>query len=593
MAGIWVSVLIGGLLVVVTIAALVGSSVPSPDKIEEGSVLQFKLSGTVVDRTTTPSLMEFLRSIDNRPLSLSEITGALRAAKSDDKIKGALFEFDGLSIGLAQCEELRGAMAEFREEGKWIWVYADNYSQSEYYIAGAADRLVLNPIGMVDVHGLSATTFYLKDLLSKIGIEMQVVKVGTYKSAVEPFLLSSMSDANREQLNHFLGRMWDNLKATIGKDRKVAPDSVDLWANGFSFNFTGEEYVEKKMVDELLYRTDVDQKLLELSGVEAAGEDADSAKMRKPRYVKYTEYNKAHQTEQLLADLTADGRTNIAVLYAEGDITENGSDGIAATRLVAQINKIAASKNIDGLVLRVNSGGGSAFASEQIWKALTEYKANTGKPLYVSMGDMAASGGYYISCCADKIYASPLTLTGSIGIFGLIPNAQGLLKTKLGVNTEVVATNTGRFPDIFQPMDPGQRAAMQSYVDRGYELFVKRCAEGRNLSVDQIKAVAEGRVWDGLSALENGLVDELGGLDATVRAMAEALGKDFTEVSVVLYPRNQINWWESFAEVEGQVQALMSAPTIDDIEPAMLRSIVNRIRNIDPLQARIDLMLVH
>lgn len=591
MAGIWVSVLLVGLLVIVTIASIVGSSAPSPEKIEEGSVLHFELSGSMMDLTVSPSFMQFIQEMDNPPLSLEAVTSALRTAKDDPKIAGAFFEFKGLEAGLAQCEEIRDAISEFREAGKWVWTYSDNYTQSEYFIAAAADRVVLNPIGMVDIHGLSASTFYFKDLLDKLGVEMQVVKVGTYKSAVEPFVLTDMSEANREQINHFLGRIWDSMKATLAIDRKVAPDSVDTWADQFSFNFTAQEYLDRKMVDEVRYRTELDRQLLSLPGVKATDEKADTSDVRYPRMVGFKSYNTAMLAGMMLP-FKSDGTKSVAILYAEGDITDDGSDGIAATRLVAQINEIAENESIDGLILRVNSGGGSAFASEQIWKALTEYKATTGKPLYVSMGNMAASGGYYISCCADKIYASPLTLTGSIGIFGLIPNAEGLLKNKLGVNIVDVSTNEGRFPGIFHPMSAEQRAAMQGYVDRGYELFVKRCAEGRGLTVDQIKAIAEGRVWDGLSALENGLIDELGGLNATVQAMALALDVDMDHVSLCVYPQNQINWWESFAEMTANAQTLSQLASGDLNDNAAVNAIISRLRAINPLQARTNMMII-
>lgn len=589
MAGIWLSVLLIGLLVIVTIAALVSKAAPNPENIEEGSVLHFELSGEVVDLAVTPSFMEFIKEMDNPPLSLEAITSALRTAKDDPKIAGAFFEMKGLGAGMAQCEEIRDAIADFRKAGKWVWTYSDNYSQSEYFIATAADHIVINPIGMIDVHGLSASTFFFKDLLDKLGVEMQVVKVGTYKSAVEPFILSDMSEANREQINHFIGRIWDNMKATVAEDRKVTPDSVDVWANGFSFNFTAQDYVARRMVDEVRYRTELDGQLLTLPGVKPTDEKAEDTQY--PRMVSFKTYLTA-MTGGLVIPVKAADTKSIAILYAEGDITDDGSDGIAATRLVAQINEIAETDEIDGLILRVNSGGGSAFASEQIWKALTEFKATTGKPLYVSMGNMAASGGYYISCCADKIYASPLTLTGSIGIFGLIPNAEGLLKDKLGVNIVDVATNQGSFPDIFHPMSAEQRAAMQGYVDRGYELFVKRCADGRGLTVDQIKAVAEGRVWDGLSALENGLVDELGGLHSTVEAMAQTLEVDMQHVNIRIYPQNQVNWWESFAELSANAQALADLASADLSDKAVINSVITRLRAISPLQARTNMLVI-
>lgn len=598
MAGIWLSVLLGGVLLVFTVVIIASSSASDMDDVREGSVLYFPLSGDVADNTGSVSLSEVLMDNGEKPLSLTTLTSTLRMAKKDDNIVGAFFELSGLSMGLPQCEELRAAMADFKSSGKWIWVYSDNYSQTEYLLAGAADRTVLNPIGMVDVHGLSATTVYLKDLMEKIGVEMQVVKVGTYKSAVEPFLLNDMSDANREQLNHFLGRMWDSLKYTIATERNVPADSVESWANSFSFQFSGEDYLALHMVDTLLYRTEVDEQILALNGVKPIEEDDEddedevAGSHSTPRYVDYEKYYMMGEASHLLESIgSAEGKT-IAVLYAIGDITEDAEDGIAATRLVKQINEIAENDDVDGLIMRVNSGGGSAFASEQIWKALSEYKATTGKPFYVSMGDMAASGGYYISCCADRIFASPLTLTGSIGIFGMIPNAQQLMKKKLGINTVTVATNSGNFPTLFEPMTQEQRSAMQSYVDRGYELFVKRCADGRHLTVDQIKAVAEGRVWDGTSALENGLVDALGGLDETIRAMAEQLNVNVDQLKVVEYPRHTPKWWEPLLSLNSQMSVLAEASSIDDPDGFLYRLMIKRLQSMSPLQARTDYIYI-
>lgn len=588
MAGIWVSVLLGGVLLLLTIGALVASDAPNEDSIKDGSVLYLPLSGEVADRATSQSLMEVLRASGEQPLSLAAITASLRRAKTDDRIKGAFIEIGDLALGLAQCDELRTAIADFRSDGKWVWVYSDNYTQTDFLLATACDRVIINPIGMIDIHGLSATTFYMKDLLEKVGVEMQVVKVGTYKSAVEPFLMNEMSEANREQLKHFLGRMWDNVKGTIAGDLEVAADSVDRWADSFIFNSPAEEYKKLGMVDELLYRTEVDAKILAMDGVKATEDDDDEA--RTPRYVAYDDYMAAMTGANLF---TPDkGSHRVAILYAEGDITEDADDGIASTRLVAQINDIADNEKIEALILRVNSGGGSAFASEQIWKALTEYKSMTGNPVYVSMGDMAASGGYYISCCADKIFASPLTLTGSIGIYGMIPNAQPLMKDKLGVNAVTVATNTGRFPDLFEPMTPEQRNAMQEYVDRGYELFVKRCADGRHLTVEQIKAVAEGRVWDGTSALENGLIDALGGLSETMDALAADMGLTRSDLNIVEYPVVTPKWWEPLLTLEEQAQALAASGSLANIDATLYNAFMRRLRAMNPIQARADIIYV-
>lgn len=572
MAGIWLSVLIGGALIFLTFAVIASQYSSGTVDIQGNSVLRIDLNGSVSDRATTPSLMDVVQDRADNQLSLSELVNAIRTAAKDSNIDGLLLECNGASAGLAQCEEIINAIDEFKKSGKWVWAYSDNYTQSEYFIAVTADSVFLNPVGMVDIHGLSAQTMFFKDLMDKVGVEAQVVKVGTYKSAVEPFLLNSMSEANRRQVEHFTGRIWDNIAKTIAARRHSSIDSVNIWANSYAFAQSPETYLNEKIVDGLKYRREID--LLVTS----------KTKTDDPRYVDLKDYCTAITSGNVnIAKEKTDKK--IAVLYALGDITESDTEGIASDRLVPQILELADDETIDGLILRVNSGGGSAFASEQIWEALQQFKKQTGKPFYVSMGDMAASGGYYISCGADKIYASPLTLTGSIGIFGIIPNIQPLLKDKLGVNIETVETNTGSFPTITQPMNEQQRQAMQSFVDRGYELFVKRCADGREMTVDQIKEIAEGRVWDGLSALDNGLVDDLGGLRKTIDDMAAELGTDFSHIKIQEYPELTTQWWEMLMAMDDSSISAALAANTDPTQAAMKR-LAQRISSMYPLQCR-------
>lgn len=577
MAAIWLSVLIGGVLLVVTIISFAGSLISDTPEIKPKSVLKISLAGTVVDQLTQPSLTDFLSEGFPEQISLSELTGAIRRASSDSNIEGIVFDFDHPSVGLEQCEEIREAIADFKKNGKWVLAYADNYTQAAYYIATSADEVIVNPVGMVDIHGLSATTFYFKDLLDKIGIEAQVVKVGTFKSAVEPFMLNDMSEANREQLSHFLNRMWIKVSSDIASSRRVTADSVNTWADDFEFALSTEEYLGQKIVDKTAYQRMLD----EMVTLRTATEE--------PRYVTLSEYTLSNAFSPKIKNKE---RKNIAILYAEGDITENETGGIASSRLVPQIIELADDESLDGLILRVNSGGGSAFASEQIWEALKQFKTKTGKPFYVSMGNVAASGGYYISCGADKIFASPLTLTGSIGIFGVIPSMQGLLTDKLGVNTATVATNSGDFPTIFKNMTPMQREAMQSYVDRGYNLFVNRCAESRGLPFDSIANVAQGRVWDGQSALECGLVDELGGLNATIHAMAQELGTDIDGVNISTYPEIDTRWWTMLSMLENTSQTMTLLDFIATQSDESIPAIKNLLMNISPLQCRMDFMLI-
>lgn len=571
-AGIWVSVFLGVILLFMTIGAIAVSSGSNstPISIKDDSVLHLDLSGTVVDRQSPVSLMDQIYGNGASTVSLNDIVDAIAAAKDDKRIKGIFIDCKGLSIGVTQAQAVMKALEDFKTSQKFVYSYADTYTQGEYYLASVADSVFINPIGMIDIHGLSATTVYFKDFLDKIGVEAQVVKVGTYKSAVEPFILSTMSEANREQQNLFLSNIWSYMKETLAENRPIAANAIDSLANNFLFAKNTAFYQSNGLVDGVKYRHQMEKMLADETG-----------KSDDPDLVNFSDYAKANISP--LKKKFGNG-TNIAVLYALGDITESDPQGIASDRLVPEILKLADDKSIDGLILRVNSGGGSAFASEQIWEALEQFKSISGKPFYVSMGDVAASGGYYISCGAKRIYAEPSTLTGSIGIFGIIPNIEPLLRDKLGVNSGTVKTNNGAMPTIIEPMTEQQRAAMQTYVDNGYELFVSRCAKGRNKTVEQIKAVAEGRVWDGRTALKHGLVDKMGGLHDAIADMAAELKAE--SYYVTEYPAITIKWWEALLDMNENIE--ISTIGTDLKMASQTFRALDRIKNISPLQCRMD-----
>lgn len=570
MAGIWVSALIGGLLLLIIIGAAAMSGKESPAQVKNGSVLTISLSGEVADRYEPGPLLEQIYGGMPDIMPLNTLLTAIDKAAGDDRISGIYLDCQGASMGMAQAETLIEALDRFKKSGKWIYAYADNYTQGNYFIATVADSLFINPQGMLDVHGLSSTTLYFKDMLDKLGVNVQVVKVGTFKSAVEPFTLTEMSEANRLQQEYFLGTMWQNMSSTIARNRGVDTTAVNRWADSFSYTADAATYLKEKMVDGIKYRHQMDELLAKATDNEKA--------------------NKLEYDDYVTAPSFSEGKKSakIAVLYAVGDITENGSDGIASERLVPEIIKLSENKNIDGLILRVNSPGGSAFASEQIWEALQLFKKRTSKPFYVSMGDYAASGGYYISCGADKIYAEALTLTGSIGIFGMIPDASGLLKDKIGINTATVETNKGQFPNFYSAMSPEQAAAMQAYVNRGYETFVKRCADGRKMPVDSIKAIAEGRVWDGATALRLGLVDQLGSLSTVISDMAAAINKDSGNSGYIVteYPKIKLEWYDEMIKLNSQ---FAEATLVRELGPALpYYKALKNIREMHPLQCRID-----
>ncbi|MEF2752616.1 MAG: signal peptide peptidase SppA [Muribaculaceae bacterium] len=573
-AGIFVSgFLISIGLFILTVMAIVSSATHSEYSVKDKSILYLDLSREIVEQPASLDIMAKLTNDGPSADVLYNIIDAIDAAADDDRIKGIFIDANGSSAGTAQRKAIIDALRRFKKSGKWIYSYGDYYSQGDYYIAAStSDSLYINPLASVDIHGLGGRMMFFKNLLDKIGVEMQVVKVGTYKSAVEPFILTEPSAASIEQQQLYLGNLWKDIRASIAKGRKVSADSVNAWANSFSFTFDATQIIRKRIADASAYRHEFIDKLKELTDID---KDDDLRLVTPAQYIT----SKPHKSH----------KTTIAVLYASGDITESGKDGIASDRLVPEILELAENDDIDGLILRVNSGGGSAFASEQIWEALGEFKEMTGKPFYVSMSDYAASGGYYISCGADKIYAEPVTITGSIGIFGLIPNIRGLVTDKLGVTTYPISTNpAGAQPDIFAPMTESQRAGMQSYVDRGYELFVKRVASGRKKTVDQIKAIAEGRVWDGREALRIGLVDKLGGLDTALADMARELGVE--SWSVERYPKTEDDVLTALLMMSDRMEQSALERKLGDV--ADIYRTIESIRQYQGVQARMQPVVI-
>lgn len=573
-AGIFVSgFLISIGLFILTVLAIVSSATHSEYNVKDKSILYLDLSREIVEQPASLDIMAKLTKDGPSADVLYNIIDAIDAAADDDRIKGIFIDANGSSAGTAQRKAIIDALRRFKKSGKWIYSYGDYYSQGDYYIAAStSDSLYINPLASVDIHGLGGRMMFFKNLLDKIGVEMQVVKVGTYKSAVEPFILTEPSAASIEQQQLYLGNLWKDIRASIAKGRKVSADSVNAWANSFSFTFDATQIIRKRIADASAYRHEFIDKLKELTDID---KDDDLRLVTPAQYIT----SKPHKSH----------KTTIAVLYASGDITESGKDGIASDRLVPEILELAENDDIDGLILRVNSGGGSAFASEQIWEALGEFKEMTGKPFYVSMSDYAASGGYYISCGADKIYAEPVTITGSIGIFGLIPNIRGLVTDKLGVTTYPISTNpAGAQPDIFVPMTESQRAGMQSYVDRGYELFVKRVAGGRKKTVDQIKAIAEGRVWDGREALRIGLVDKLGGLDTALADMAKELGVE--SWSVERYPKTEDDVLTALLMMSDRMEQSALERKLGDV--AEIYRTIESIRQYQGVQARMQPVVI-
>lgn len=525
MAAIWLSTLLLSMGFVIFILALIGSNLKS-SAVKEHSILLLNIHGSITERHTDPSLKDIItQEYDATVPSLDDMVKSLSIAASDPKIDGVYIKCNGASMSYAACQELIEAIEDFKKSGKWVYAYSDGYNQVEYYLSSAANRVYVNTTGSVDIHGIGAQVPFFKNALDKLGVDVQVFKVGTYKSAVEPFILTEMSEPARQQSEVYLSSIWDDITKGIAKARKKTTAEVNTWADSLLVTVPTDSLKTMGVVDELCYRHEIEDKLRSLTSINK-GDDL--------RFVTPDEYLYAPNVKY---DIPSPDKPHIAVLYAVGDITDTGTEGISAETMVPQIIDLADDDNVKGLVLRVNSGGGSAFASEQIWEAL-EYFKKTGKPYYVSMGAYAASGGYYISCGADKIYCDPATLTGSIGIFGMIPNFEGLLNNHLGINISTVGTTpNATFPSVTSPMSTTQYQAMQNNVNNGYRLFTSRVANGRKMPLDSVLTIAEGRVWDGNTALKLGLVDGHSSLNGVVKMLTKAT--DLKETQAIAYPLNQ------------------------------------------------------
>lgn len=537
-------------------------------KLSDNSILNLRLEGAIQERVSEDNELIALLG-DNRmtAMGLDDIVGGIRKAKDNDKIKGIYIDSRMFSGSAALLQEIRNELLKFKESGKFIVSYADTYTQGGYYLASVADKVAINPQGMLDLHGLAATPMFFKNMLDKLGIEMQVFKVGTYKSAVEPFMITEMSEANRKQVSAYINDIWSFIKADIGQSRKIADTKIDSLANQMPLMKETAFLMQHHLVDTVVYENEMKDYLRKLIDLDA-DDDIPSANVADMKSVK----GKAKSS-----------KNEIALLYAVGEINSGtGSENIQDKYLVKQIEKIKDDEDIKAVVLRVNSPGGSAYASEQIWKAVTELKKE--KPVVVSMGDVAASGGYYISCNADKIVAQPTTITGSIGIFGLFPNLEGTTK-KLGLNFDVVKTNEyADFGDISRPMNEGEKAILQNFIERGYDLFLTRCADGRKIAKDSLNNIAQGRVWTGNQAKAIGLVDELGGIEKAIKISADLaeLGDDYV---VYQYPKMR-SFIEEIFDTE---KDKLAAKTIKEYlgnsyETFML---IKKIKEQDFVQARL------
>ena len=576
--GTWIAILLLGVVVVLTVVGLVGSfainNAGEVEQVKKGSVLRIKLDGPIEETETPaePDLGMVMSGDMSMPQTLAVRTEAIREGARNKYIAALYLECGALQASPATLSALRHEIEEFRKSGKQVYAYGDSYGLGSYFVASVADRIYLNPDGEMAIRGLGSMTPYMKGLFDKLGITFQVVKVGTFKSAVEPYILDSMSEPARAQLDTLFGTMWDYMTERIAASRKgkgVTPARINALVSDSLIAVAPAELARTSgLVDSLVYGREIKSRLASLTGktVEKLNIVGPST------LVKQTPWTDAYSS-----------KNQIAVLYATGEIQDGASTGINFEKLVPVIVKLAEDENVKGLVLRVNSPGGSVFGSSQIGEAL-DYFQKKGKPLAVSMGDYAASGGYWISACADRIFADPLTVTGSIGIFGIIPDISGTLD-KIGVSPQYVSTNPkADFPSLARKMTPEQTAALQASVNLGYERFTKRVAKGRHMKLDAVKRIAEGRVWSAMTARKIGLVDSLAYLQNAIEWTAAKAGVS-GKYDVAAYPQVEPNIWNmlraSGSSLSGMVKVML------DRDPASIAGrYAEKVLRRDKLQAR-------
>lgn len=521
------SLLTAVIVLVLIIVGLIGYGVSSStsEGVKDNSVLVLNLQGALEERSETTALDELLgQTVSVSGMGLDDLLSAIKKAQKHEDVKGIYIEAGAFAAdSYASLQAIHKALEDFRKSGKWIIAYADTYTQGAYYLASTANKIYLNPQGKIDWRGLAARPTYYKETLEKFGVKVQVAKVGTYKSAVEPYTSTEMSDANREQITAYISGIWKQITTDVAKSRKLTVQQLNQYADSFVTFAPATELQKLKLVDGLLY--------------------TDQVKKEVKKLLKLDEDERIHQigvtamNDAVMDDIEGD---EVAVYYAYGDVVDGATGALSgngatidAQVVCKDLEKLMNDDDVKAVVLRVNSGGGSAYASEQIWHSIMELKAK--KPVVVSMGGMAASGAYYISAPANWIVAEPTTLTGSIGIFGMFPDFSGLLQEKLGLHYAEVKTNEySSFGTLARPFTEGEMKHIEGYINRGYQLFRQRVADGRKMKTEEVEKIAQGHVWLGQDAVKIKLVDQLGGLDDAVKKAAH-LAK-LTDHHTVAYP---------------------------------------------------------
>jgi len=498
--------------------------------IANNSVLEIKLENLVKDYAPkSDDPFDAILGLSDKKIGLNTIINAIENAKYDDRIQGISITTLGVNAGIAQAQAIRNKLLEFKETGKFIKAYADIYDQKSYYFSSVADSIFLNPVGAIDFKGLSSEILFYKDLEDKSGVKMEVIRHGKYKSAVEPFLYNEMSDDNRTQITTFLNSIWSEMVLDISKSRNTTIENLNNIADNLLAR-NAKLAIENNIVDAAIYLDEYNDKLKIAVG---ASVDKDLDKISIEDYISTGK-----------GRVITTGSNKIAVIYAQGEIIygKGNENFIGQDLIIKALKKARNTKSVKAIVLRINSPGGSALASELIWRELELTKEKL--PLVVSMGNVAASGGYYLACNANRIFAEPTTITGSIGVFGVIPNFSKLSKT-IGINAEQVSTNKGAYYSVFEPMTDEFRQVTTEGVEQVYTTFLERVASGRNMAIDEVDSVAQGRVWSGVDALNNGLVDELGNLDDAILYAAELA--EITDYKVRNYPSYKVELEDRFS----------------------------------------------
>ncbi|MDE7160611.1 MAG: signal peptide peptidase SppA [Muribaculaceae bacterium] len=574
--GAWIALVLFGVVAVIVcvgVAARMGDSSETPS-VKKHSVMVLDLKG-VIEEAEAGSDMDFSDIVMSggkidRPLVLSELVSGIREGKNDKSVEALYIKCEGVRAGVSTLRSLREEIESFRKSGKRVYAYSDSYSQADYYVATAADSIFLNAAGAVDIRGIGGTVEYLKGLFDKIGVTFQVFKVGTFKSAVEPYIMTQMSEPARMQLDTLYGNIWKEIRTAMAQSRKMKEGEINRMASEeFTVMRDASWALGHKLVDRVVYQRQMDDIIGKI--VDKEGKD-----------VNFVDVATMAARASWGRDYTS--KKQIAVLYASGEIAESERAGIYCEKLVPEIVKLADDDNIKGLVMRVNSPGGSVFGSEQIAEALAYFKSKK-KPFAVSMGDYAASGGYWISADADRIFASPLTITGSIGIFGLVPNVGNLLG-KIGVSPQGVYTNPeADFPNPYHDMTPAQSEAMQRGIEEGYDKFIARVAKGRKMKEARVRQIAEGRVWDGSTALRLGLVDQLGSLQDAIDWVAGKCDMKGNH-GVACYPQYEPGFWDLLSgSLNTELGEVMAQYGVDRPEAVLIRYALDIVGR-EPVQAR-------